>query len=248
MASPAGRSAAARARARPRPAQVAAGARPVARVVVDVPLAHLDRPFDYLVPERLALAAVPGCRVRVRFAGRLTSGYLLARAEVSEHAGTLAFLDRVVSPEPVLTAEIAGLARAVADRYGGTLADVLRLAVPPRHARAEAAGRDSQCPASPPPAGQAPGPPVTGAGGSRRPAGPAALAQVPGPATRRDRRSSPRSPTAGRRGPSGRPCPAGLARQDRRGGGHRGGVRPRCADRRSRRPGPGRRRRRAYRR
>jgi len=52
----------------------------VARVAVDVPLAHLDRPFDYLVPATLDEAAVPGCRVRVRFAGRLTGGYLLERA------------------------------------------------------------------------------------------------------------------------------------------------------------------------
>jgi primosomal protein N' (replication factor Y) len=111
----------------------------VARVAVDVPLAHLDRPFDYLVPATLDEAAVPGCRVRVRFAGRLTGGYLLERAEASDHEGTLAFLERVISPEPVLTAEAAGLARAVADRYGGTLADVLRLAIPPRHARAEKA-------------------------------------------------------------------------------------------------------------
>jgi primosomal protein N' (replication factor Y) len=44
-----------------------------------------------------------------------------------------------VSPEPVLTPEIAGLARAVADRYAGTLADVLRLAIPPRHAATETA-------------------------------------------------------------------------------------------------------------
>jgi len=111
----------------------------VARVAVDVPLAHLDRPFDYLVPASLDEAAVPGCRVRVRFAGRLTGGYLLERAEDSDHQGTLAFLERVISPEPVLTPEVAGLARAVADRYGGTLADVLRLAIPPRHARAEKA-------------------------------------------------------------------------------------------------------------
>jgi len=139
VASPAERGAGARARTRP--AQVAATSLPVARVAVDMPLAHLDRPFDYLVPERLALAAVPGCRVRVRFAGQLASGYLLERAAASDHQGSLAFVDRVVSPEPVLTAEIAGLARAVADRYGGTLADVLRLAIPPRHARAEAAAR-----------------------------------------------------------------------------------------------------------
>lgn len=110
---------------------------PVARICVDVPLAHLDRPFDYRVPEQLDADAVPGCRVRVRFAGQLVDGYLLARAEESEHKGTLAFLDKVVSPEPVLSPELTGLARAVADRYAGMLVDVLRLAIPPRHARAE---------------------------------------------------------------------------------------------------------------
>jgi primosomal protein N' (replication factor Y) (superfamily II helicase) len=116
----------------------AAASLPVARVIVDISLPHLDRPFEYLVPEQLADAAVPGCRVRVRFSGRLTSGFLLERAEASEHDGRLAFLERVVSSEPVLTPEIASLSRAVADRYGGTLADVLRLAIPPRHAAAEA--------------------------------------------------------------------------------------------------------------
>src|SRR5664280_1357953 len=110
---------------------------PVARVAVDVPLAHLDRPFDYLVPERLAAQAVPGCRVRVRFNGLLVNGFVLARAAASEFAGGLLPLTRVVSAEPVLSAEVAGLARAVADRYAGTLADVLRLAVPPRRAAVE---------------------------------------------------------------------------------------------------------------
>jgi primosomal protein N' (replication factor Y) len=112
---------------------------PVARIAVDIPLAHLDRPFDYLVPERLAAQARPGVRVRVRFAGQLTDGFVLERAQASEHRGRLDFLQRVVSAEPVLTPEIAGLARAVADRYAGTLADVLRLAIPPRHAATEAA-------------------------------------------------------------------------------------------------------------
>src|SRR5689334_5909269 len=82
-------------------------------------------------------AAGPGVRVRVRFAGQLADGYLLERAQTSEHQGRLARLERVISPEPVLTPEISGLARAVADRYAGTLADVLRLAIPPRHATAE---------------------------------------------------------------------------------------------------------------
>jgi primosomal protein N' (replication factor Y) (superfamily II helicase) len=140
-----------------RGATAAADSLPVAQVAVDVSLPHLDRPFDYLVPERLAQDAVPGCRVRVRFAGRLTGGYLLQRAEASQHRGTLAFLERVVSPEPVLTAEIAGLARAVADRYGGALADVLRLAIPPRHAAAESAA-PGRGPAPPSPPGPLPEP------------------------------------------------------------------------------------------
>ncbi|WP_169944742.1 primosomal protein N' [Microbispora sp. H11081] len=114
---------------------------PVARVVVDTPLPHLDRPFDYLVPSSMDADAVPGCRVRVRFAGQLADGYLLERLAESEHGGRLSFLERVISPEPVLTPDIARLARAVADRYAGTMTDVLRLAVPPRHARVESEAR-----------------------------------------------------------------------------------------------------------
>jgi primosomal protein N' (replication factor Y) len=110
---------------------------PVARVAVDVGLAHLDRPFDYLVPAAMDAAAQPGARVRVRFAGKLVDGFVLARVEATEHEGRLQPLARVVSAEPVLTEEIATLARAVADRYAGTLSDVLRLAIPARHARAE---------------------------------------------------------------------------------------------------------------
>jgi primosomal protein N' (replication factor Y) (superfamily II helicase) len=109
---------------------------PVARVAVDISLPHLDRPFDYFVPATMAAAAVPGAPVRVRFAGQLTSGFVLERRAGSDHEGRLGYLERVIAAEPVLTPEIARLARAVADRYGGTMADVLRLAIPPRHAAA----------------------------------------------------------------------------------------------------------------
>jgi primosomal protein N' (replication factor Y) (superfamily II helicase) len=142
---------------------------PVARVAVDVPLAHLDRPFDYLIPAALTDDAAPGRRVRVRFAGKLTDGYLLDRAAGSGHPGRLAFIERVVSAEPVLTPELAWLARAVADRYAGTLADVLRLAIPPRHSAAES---EPSGDAQPPPGRPDPGP------WKRYPAGAAFLAAV----------------------------------------------------------------------
>ncbi len=123
------------------PTAALAEVHPVARVVVDSGLAHLDRPFDYVVPADLALQAVPGCRVKVRFAGRLVDGFVVERVDRTEHTGRLAPLAKVVSSEVVLTPEVLDLARIVADRYAGVLGDVLRLAIPPRHARAEKAPR-----------------------------------------------------------------------------------------------------------
>ncbi|MCF8569769.1 primosomal protein N' [Gordonia sp. HY002] len=117
-----------------------AAERPVARVLPMLSVAHLDRPFDYLVDEKTDAAAQPGVRVRIRFAGRLVDGYLLERLETSDHGGRLSWLDRVVSPERVLTDELLEACRAVAQRYAGTLPDVLRLAIPPRHARVEKEG------------------------------------------------------------------------------------------------------------
>ncbi|MGW5054665.1 primosomal protein N' [Actinokineospora sp. NPDC004072] len=124
---------------------------PVAKVYVDVPLAHLDQLFDYLVPARFDAEAVPGARVRVRFAGQLVDAFLIERVERSEHRNP-SFLDKVISPEPVLAPEIAALCRAVADRYAGAMIDVLRLAIPPRHARVEAEppGEPAPVPPAPP--------------------------------------------------------------------------------------------------
>lgn len=110
---------------------------PVARVLVDVPLAHLDRPFDYAVPVKDAATAVPGARVKVRFAGQDVGGFVLERAATSDHHGRLQPLRRVVSAEPVLHPEVAALTASIAERYAGARADVMRLAVPPRHAATE---------------------------------------------------------------------------------------------------------------
>ncbi|MEU4037654.1 primosomal protein N' [Streptomyces collinus] len=153
-------------RAKPRTWRGAALAKelPVARVLVDKGVLHLDRYFDYAVPEEMDAEAQPGVRVRVRFgAGRgrvregrregggLIDGYLVERRAESDYAGPLAALAQVVSPEPVLSEELLGLARAVADRYAGSLADVLQLAVPPRSARAERRPSPEPLPAPPAP-------------------------------------------------------------------------------------------------
>ncbi|GHJ38914.1 primosomal protein N' [Streptomyces sp. TS71-3] len=157
---------------------------PVARVVVDKGVLHLDRYFDYAVPKELDEQAQPGVRVRVRFGaggrrvrggrregGGLVDGFLVERVAETDYSGPLAALAQVVSPERILDEELLGLARAVADRYAGSLADILQLAVPPRSARAES--RPSPDPAPAPPAPD-PGP------WERYPRGPAFLEALAG--------------------------------------------------------------------
>ncbi|GAA4731596.1 primosomal protein N' [Pedococcus ginsenosidimutans] len=153
--------------------EAAAASDPVAAVVVDTGLAHLDRPFEYLVPEALADTAVPGARVKVRFAGQDLDGFVVERKAAADHEGRLAPLRRVVSPEAVLTPALLEVATQVAARYAGTLGDVLRLAVPPRHAAAEKALSLEPPVPDPLPAADGPGP-----AWSRYPAGPAYVARL----------------------------------------------------------------------
>lgn len=108
----------------------------VARIAVDLPLAHLDRTFDYTVPEKLREQAVPGARVRVRFSGQLRDGWLIGFGEPEPSVNPQP-LHAVVSSEPIMTPEYYAMLRKVADHYAGTFSDVARLAVPPRHATTE---------------------------------------------------------------------------------------------------------------
>ncbi|WP_247826224.1 primosomal protein N' [Arthrobacter antioxidans] len=111
---------------------------PIARVILDAQLPHLDRFFDYAVPAAMDAEAQPGVRVKVRFAGREHAGFLAERVQEASTTATLLPLAKVVSPQQVLTPEVLALATAVAARSVGTVSDVLRSAVPPRMARVEA--------------------------------------------------------------------------------------------------------------
>lgn len=108
----------------------------MAGVRLELSPAHLDRVFDYLVPDELDASARPGVRCTVMFGGRRVPGFVVERRATSDHPGLRPLL-RVPSDLPVLTPEVLALAEAVATEQAGTVSDVLRLAIPPRHARTE---------------------------------------------------------------------------------------------------------------
>src|SRR6478735_12474518 len=101
--------------ARPSGGPALAAELPVARVLLESPLPHLDRPFDYSVPAELDAAARPGVRVKVKFSGQELGGYLLERVAASDAGHTLVPLHKVVSPVPVLIPAVAELAGRVAE-------------------------------------------------------------------------------------------------------------------------------------
>ncbi len=171
---------AAASRARTKPEWRPAGTDPVARVLVDTGLAHLDRPFDYVVPSELDAAARPGVRVRVPFAGQDLDGFVIARVAAAEREGRLQRLRRVVSPDVVLTHALLATAEELARRKAGTVMDVLRLAIPPRHAAAEKA-LSARISASTPPdevSAREPPPAPVSTAWAAYPAGPALLARL----------------------------------------------------------------------
>jgi primosomal protein N' (replication factor Y) len=108
-----------------------------ARVIVNVTPAHLDRPFDYIVPSGVDVTV--GQRVRVMFSGRRSVGWVVdigdEPATDPEKIHPLLGIDGAVT---WFDAQDVRLFRWVADRYAGSLAAVLRHALPARVARVEA--------------------------------------------------------------------------------------------------------------
>ena len=103
---------------------------PIARVLVDTGVFHLDQEFDFLVPEELSEIATPGVSIRVPFNGRKCDGFIVGRANSSAHVGRMQYIDKVNHETPLLTSTVLNLSRAVARKYAGNIMDVLRFAIP----------------------------------------------------------------------------------------------------------------------
>ena len=108
----------------------------IARVLVDVDLPHMDRPLDYVIPDKFIAEAEVGRAVRVRFSGTRVDGWIVERThrDVLDDA---AQIESVSSAMPVLTPALYEAARRIATRILPTTSQVLSRAIPPRHARGE---------------------------------------------------------------------------------------------------------------
>ena len=109
---------------------------PIAKVVLDISLPHLDYPFDYEIPDELDESCQPGVKVKVKFAGRNLEGWVIERSK-PQIDKKLSRIEKVISNLPVLKPDIIEVCRITSDQFIGTLNDCLRFSVPPRQAKIE---------------------------------------------------------------------------------------------------------------
>lgn len=103
---------------------------PIASVLVDTGLPHVDDEFDFLIPEELSQYIFPGSLVSITFNRKRTFGVVISRKENSNFHGKLRFISEVIKKYPVVTDSNLELAAEVKKYYGGTRWDVLRFAIP----------------------------------------------------------------------------------------------------------------------
>ena len=103
----------------------------VAKIAVAAATYWLDRPYDYLVPEKLWHVAVPGVRVTVPFsrANRRSEGVILGISDHSEY-DKLKAIDNVLDVVPVLSEEQIKLAMWMHDRFFCTVYDAVKTILP----------------------------------------------------------------------------------------------------------------------
>lgn len=106
--------------------------KPFVRVWVDTGVFHLDKSYDYSVPEVLSDAVQVGVRVQVPFNGREVEALVLGRFERSKISGVIKPISKVLSPHPVATQLSIALIEAVSSRWATDPFDILKSAIPAR--------------------------------------------------------------------------------------------------------------------
>ena len=103
----------------------------IARVAVSAATYTIDKPYDYLIPEKLLHKVRPGVRVTVPFGrGNKTSeGFVLTVGQDSKRGGLKAVGD-VLDDESVLGAQQIKLALWLRERYFCTLYNAVKVLLP----------------------------------------------------------------------------------------------------------------------
>ena len=103
----------------------------VAKIAVAAATYWIDKPYEYLIPEAMKKAAVPGARVYVPFSAgnRRSEGIILALADRADYP-SLKSITAVLDEKPVLTERQIQLALFMRERFFCTVYDAVKAILP----------------------------------------------------------------------------------------------------------------------
>jgi primosomal protein N' (replication factor Y) len=105
--------------------------KPIAQVLVDHQILHLDQMLEYLIPEVLSEQIQIGALVEVELSHQLKLGVVRSRSEEAKTAGELREISKVLSKEPYLTSEALENVEKLSEIYGTAPWDFIRSGIPP---------------------------------------------------------------------------------------------------------------------
>ncbi|MEY3935733.1 MAG: hypothetical protein RI901_1163, partial [Actinomycetota bacterium] len=108
---------------------------PVASVLVDTPVSHLEGIYDYLVPFHLEESAIYGTRVVVPFGKTQVDGLIVGRKNKSDQINKLKMIIDVSSPIGLISTAVMEHLELVRNRFGGSFWNLLKSALPARVAK-----------------------------------------------------------------------------------------------------------------
>ena len=108
---------------------------PVAAVLVDTPVSHLEGVYDYLVPLHLEDSAVYGTKVVVPFGNTQVDGLIVGRKNDSQQIKNLKMIVDVSSPSGLISSQVIEHLELVRNRFGGSFWSLFKSALPARVAK-----------------------------------------------------------------------------------------------------------------
>ena len=104
-----------------------------AKVIIDISVESLDRPFTYHIPDRLATGCHPGTRVTVPFgkSNRLIQGYILEITPDTNITGVkIKDITDIVVEQQQTQGRLIELAAFIKEQYGSTMNTALKTVLP----------------------------------------------------------------------------------------------------------------------
>lgn len=102
----------------------------IVKVIVDIPSAQVNRPFDYAVPEVLQDFVQLGMRVQVPFGPRKLLGFVVGIERTTAFVGKLKLISTIMDYETFLNEELLALSEYLSEQLQVFRITVLQAMLP----------------------------------------------------------------------------------------------------------------------